>query len=539
MDIHESGPTGSFKLEVEDFGPIVHASVDLRPLTVFVGPSNTGKSYLAILAYALHRSFGPGRFPGYDRDREHSIIARLSARLQADESGALSLPEWLRQSIENGAPSLVPQHLADGIRPALQQTADLDSFIESEMARSFGVDHCGELIRRAGSQQQAKITLKIPQDIEGTSIPPDDRGHTDAVHYQFEFSRHSGATPTGNLTVGEPLYLREEYIDELSEMARIGRLNAVRLTGRGRVPDSDMERLVSHVVESLHVSLFHTLTSNAFYLPASRTGVMHSHQTVVSALIQSATVAGRRPTARVPVLSGVLADFLDHLLTLGSDPPRERRLLGPWVRRERVRPRKQIQELAKLVEDNILSGSIDQEVGETNYPTFSYRPDGWRNELPLMRTSSMVSELAPVVLYLRHLVRPGDLFIIEEPESHLHPAMQTALARELARLVHAGVRVLLTTHSEWFLEQIGNLVSLSQLPDNRRSGIPGADVALRPDQVGAWLFTPKLRPRGSVVTEIGLERETGLYPAGYDEVSEALYNESAEIFNRLQEATAE
>lgn len=45
------------ELEVEDFGPIVEARIDLRPLTVFVGPSNTGKSCLALLIYALHRYF--------------------------------------------------------------------------------------------------------------------------------------------------------------------------------------------------------------------------------------------------------------------------------------------------------------------------------------------------------------------------------------------------------------------------------------------------------------------------------------------------
>ena len=47
----------SLKLNVRDFGPIAKADLDLRPLTVFVGPSNTGKSYLAILIYALHKHF--------------------------------------------------------------------------------------------------------------------------------------------------------------------------------------------------------------------------------------------------------------------------------------------------------------------------------------------------------------------------------------------------------------------------------------------------------------------------------------------------
>ena len=43
------------RISAENFGPIVNGSVDLRPLTVFVGPSNTGKTYLATLVYALHR----------------------------------------------------------------------------------------------------------------------------------------------------------------------------------------------------------------------------------------------------------------------------------------------------------------------------------------------------------------------------------------------------------------------------------------------------------------------------------------------------
>ena len=53
------------ELSVRSFGPIVEADIDLRPMTVFVGPSNTGKSYLAVLIYALHRFFsGNVLFPG-------------------------------------------------------------------------------------------------------------------------------------------------------------------------------------------------------------------------------------------------------------------------------------------------------------------------------------------------------------------------------------------------------------------------------------------------------------------------------------------
>ena len=49
--------TKSLELTVTNFGPIAEAKVELRPLTVFVGPSNTGKSYMAGLIYAMQRFF--------------------------------------------------------------------------------------------------------------------------------------------------------------------------------------------------------------------------------------------------------------------------------------------------------------------------------------------------------------------------------------------------------------------------------------------------------------------------------------------------
>ena len=51
-------------IAVENFGPIEKAEIDLRPLTVFVGESNTGKTYLSALIYALQRTFdGISRVP--------------------------------------------------------------------------------------------------------------------------------------------------------------------------------------------------------------------------------------------------------------------------------------------------------------------------------------------------------------------------------------------------------------------------------------------------------------------------------------------
>ena len=149
-----------------------------------------------------------------------------------------------------------------------------------------------------------------------------------------------------------------------------------------------------------------------------------------------------------------------------------------------------------------------------------------------MNASSMVSELAPVVLYLRHLVEPRDVLIVEEPESHLHPAKQVEFTRQLAALVLSGVRIIVTTHSEWLLEELANIVRRSKLPGTGRSRSTDSPIALRPDQVGAWLFEPKGRPRGSVVKEIRLD-DSGLYPSGFDAVAAALHNDWADISSRI------
>ena len=94
--------------------------------------------------------------------------------------------------------------------------------------------------------------------------------------------------------------------------------------------------------------------------------------------------------------------------------------------------------------------------------------------------------------------------------------------------------MVITTHSEWFMEQIGNLVQLSALSAERRTGISSAEVALSPREIGVWLFRKQEGERGSVVEEVKIDPESGLFPADYDSVSEALYNENAAIFNRRQ-----
>ena len=192
--------------------------------------------------------------------------------------------------------------------------------------------------------------------------------------------------------------------------------------------------------------------------------------------------------------------------------------------------------IASRLEQSLLRGVVSAgRPTYINYPSFAYRPVGWSRDLPLMNASSMVSELAPVVLYLRHVILPGNLLVLEEPEAHLHPEMQAQFTRMLVAAVQSGIRILITTHSEWILEELANLVRLSELPIDRREGIEDPEIALSPDQLGAWFFEPNQDAGGSVVREISLDEEMATFPAGFGLVTESLYNRWVDISNLIQE----
>ena len=141
-----------------------------------------------------------------------------------------------------------------------------------------------------------------------------------------------------------------------------------------------------------------------------------------------------------------------------------------------------LRDVTDMMESSVLNGSVVVRSAKAiNYPDFLYRPNGWKSELQLMNASSMVSEMTPLILYLRYVVDEGQTLIIEEPKSHLHPKMQIQLTRLLALLVQAGIKVIVTTHSDWVVSCLNNIVlrkrnesassrRLTYWPERRRCG---------------------------------------------------------------------
>ena len=99
--------------------------------------------------------------------------------------------------------------------------------------------------------------------------------------------------------------------------------------------------------------------------------------------------------------------------------------------------------------------------------------------------------------------------------------------RDSARLVRVGVRVIITTHSEWLLEQIGNLVregEVMKLGKNKTE----PTTWLTKEEVGAWWFRTD-KP----VAEIPFDNIEGIEPKDYYDVAEELHNNAVEFQQHL------
>lgn len=522
MDLSESllstySKEDKLGIEVSDFGPIVEASIDLRPLTVFVGPSNTGKTYLATLIYALHRYFSgrstPWRFP-LNYQRLLDVSPQHVVRETAD-----AFDEFVQQvSIEADKPFgerniVLPGPIAGAIRSVFETNGGK---IGDEIGRCFGVAKTEALIRK-GRARTARVVIQ--RHIPDEPIPFEHELTFKGQETQFKMTvPGEGLLTAVDIGIGEAGKPHDLLNHEIQDV-----VSRVRRAGKDR--DFLARQLLEVIIDLALPQLAGPLSCTPYFLPADRTGVMNAHSTIVNSIIGGASMAGLSPATRIPILTGVLSDFLQQLIDL--------------VQPTHVRSN-DLDDLGKRIEDDILNGSVHVESSDTlNYPRFAYRPKGWKSELPLVNASSMVSEIAPLILFLRHFVRRGDALIIEEPESHLHPAMQVEFTQRLVALVHAGVNVIVTTHSEWVLETLGNLVRLAELPPERREGIKGADLSLSRDHIGAWSFKPKRSPRGSVVEEIKFDADAGGLRSDYDEVAERLYNDWATIGNRATDNTSQ
>lgn len=169
--------------------------------------------------------------------------------------------------------------------------------------------------------------------------------------------------------------------------------------------------------------------------------------------------------------------------------------------------------IVDYLEKQMLQGSVYQnDKGEYQYRMKD--SSGQAMELPIQGTSSMVKSLASIASLIKEDLAPGTVLIIDEPEINLHPDNQYHLARVIAMLANAGVKVVVSTHSPTFLQEINNMMMLAQLQDGvekdkvRKDFGYSPEMELGKDRVRAYLFNEHHQIEELMADEVGIVMNT-------------------------------
>lgn len=170
------------------------------------------------------------------------------------------------------------------------------------------------------------------------------------------------------------------------------------------------------------------------------------------------------------------------------------------------------------------------QVGGINYNPAT-QPD---LKLSLAESSSTVRSLVDIGFYLRHLAEKGDLLMIDEPELNLHPENQRKMARLIAMLVNAGIRVFITTHSDYIIKELNTLLILNKVDERlqmlaQREGYQTNEL-LKPEQLNIYMTTPDTRVTDKIsytLIPAKVTTESGIELTSFDETIEDI--------NRIQD----
>lgn len=474
-EVKETQQHPKVEIAVKNFGPIAEASIDLRPLTVFVGPSNTGKTYFATLVYALH-----GILDGFPRIPLLNFAGLSFAKMMSnsgDSVNLIALEEEIRESIQNLKTnsqvfkfSDLPQRTREDVRSGLKD----QNVFSREIEHCFNFESVSKLLKSTkpeSSEMSISLTVsESSQDLWTIKIQNSSVG----ISVDEQVNENILIQPEE-----EEVFKKSRYLWKDEPFPYIEYFKFFRSSDKNK-------------------------NQQRYYLPASRSGIMECYRVVASSIMGYA-VRGTMPT-----LSAVIGDFMMKLIIYEDNSQSNNTTIAAIV---------------DILESKMLVGKIIPKRSPAGYPDFFYQAQEVKDGIRIDQASSMVSELAPLALFLRSGIKSGDTLIIEEPEAHLHPGAQADMAVILARLVRAGVRVIITTHSDWLLEEISNLTLEGLLKDETDEPASW----LLPDEVGVWHFQ-KDKP----VQEIPFHPREGISPEDYEDVAEGLYNRSVNLQQKFE-----
>ena len=434
------------RITVKNFGPIREAKdVHISPLTLFVGPSNTGKTYLAM---ALQAAIEAANVPYF-------LTAAAMNRLKISDTEAKKhIAKW-RELVQDEWKKKIIYYLGEE-GENIVKSRNMSATISSDDG-TIVIDLC-----RLKNNHIDPVRLK---------------SMVANAKKRSSYSPHA-AKPTAH--------------PKLSGWVSFGLIGEV---------------------SSL---LCGNLEKEIYCLPAVRSGIMKSYRLITDQSLRSVAEFDVRSENASPMISGVFSDCARQLIGISKNG----------------RSGKEIIAINKILESNILRGRINVIFHDIGLPEFRYAMKGKKSDMAINNVSASVAELAPLSVFMQYCLSRNDFFILEEPETGLHPLAQQDVADIMVRLVNAGVFVLATTHSDVVLAQIGNAYRASQFKDaGKGRRLLGGDHKPLDKRKELAVYSFAESSQGTKVEKIDFGHITGAMTEDHLDAARSLYNKTVRLVN--------
>lgn len=478
------------KITIRNLGIIKEAKIDLKPLTIFVGPNNTGKTWTAYAIANVFSSYSFSRYiDAYVRGDIPNIYQSLDdAVKQVTKSGvaAIDLVQFVNDYGETYFNDIA--HFTQQLMPGFLGT-DLASFETLDIAIDFNdiKAHVLEYI----------LNASLRRDIGGSQIGK-----------PLVTIRKARKDKEAFIYISQDLPATDSSITEGQAELEI--------------PSAIIKDLL---VEGVLILLHRAIYPNVRILPTERTTFIAHPLQKNRRIPGEETTPNQTAQARKIKAAPITFSYFFNMLERASLNETRERIQGE----KNARSERQIKEyikLAEVLEGRILGGTVKFSQTEAPYPDreILFQPTN-DSALEISVASSMVKELSSLLFYLRYLAVPEDLIVIDEPEMNLHPEAQVKIIELLAALANAHLNILITTHSPYIVDHLTNLMKANEVENKdevcETFYLKRTDAFISKNKVSVYLFN-----QGQVMKAIDEDGLIELNTFGQvsDQISEIYFN---------------
>jgi len=491
------------KIEIKNLGPIANFDFDLsKDYNIIFGQNNIGKSYAITAIYLILKNLTRLRLNPIELDYYY---LRRNYRSFDYEMMSASGSRVILSQIDQ-----IEEKLIDKIKSFEGEELDITTDVE-KMFKT--------ILNQILVQELEKSFKNSFSSIENLSNKYcDERFSIKLIFQDFEFS----LTSKDNELLIEALKINTNiYLRKIHTNRRVN-ISKEKITVYFNIKAKDDRNRNLSLIDVLFGKLYNDVrkeitevANKIYFLPASRSGLYQALSTfsaVIAELSKSRSFLSTK--IELPNISEPVSDYFLYLANISN------------------RKTKDYNEIIKQIEREVLKGEVLFNK-ETKKIVFS--PSDIKVELDLSFTSSMISEIAPIVAYLKYIVKnevdspfeineyrgkkPFNVLFIEEPEAHLHPTIQVKLTELFCKLTKNNIKIIITSHSNYMFNKLSNLI---------------LDGAIDYQNVGSYLM--KMTPNGSVVDKLAMKPDSeGIIDENFADVAENLYEERIKIYKKLNQ----